>query len=197
MQQLRYSVSLLASFSWIDFVWNYLSISISVFSGHAPITLTSSQLFRLNIMSVIPSKLGALSIPIMLNACMISLYPIVIPFSHSVSFFAANSSNCSLIHSAFIMSIVLLSLTCSTSSHSLSPLCASFHYLIFAIGPLIMFSMPVHVLYLVNVCRLLCHCFGSYDIRGCVMLFAKYSSANLLRAFWVFFDVHSSKLLSI
>ena len=138
-------------------------------------------------MSVIPSKLGALSIPIMLNACMISLYPIVIPFSHSVSFFAANSSNCSLIHSAFIIYIVLLSLTCSTSSHSLSPLCASFHYLIFAIGPLIMFSMPVHVLYLVNICRLLCHCFGSYDIRGYVYVickvFIRKSSQRILGVF--------------
>ena len=147
-------------------------------------------------LSIIPSKLGALFLPILFIAFSVSFAFIVYPCSIILSYSPSSSLKCSFIHFPCILSISLPSLICSTSIHSLSPFSASCHYYVSAIGPLFRFSIPFLFLYLPNIYKQLWKFLGSSAILGSFILSVKYSSAISFFALMVFSLFHTSILSS-
>ena len=83
--------------------------------------------------------------------------------------------------SKILSRIISGSLSCSTSSHSISWFYAFFHLSRFAIGPVNVLSIRVFSLYFEKICRHLCQFLGSFCISGFVMYLGSIHSQIFLR----------------
>ena len=122
---------------------------------------------------------------------MVSWAFIIQPSFISCSISLFSSWNYSLIQVHYILSIFFVSLIYSTSSQFLTPEVASYQCRMSAIGPLVVFRIPLLCLYFPNIYRHWCHFPGSSAISGSLTFFVKCLSASIFLAIIVPSLVHS------